>query len=63
MAIACLVYDGFYADIQAVFDLLRLRSPGKDSQAGFNVHLMALAIPLTQPAPGRIAWRRNDEEG
>jgi len=38
--------DGFYADIQAVFDLLRLRSPGKDSQGGFNIHLMALAIPV-----------------
>src|SRR5439155_14281642 len=27
--------DGFYADIHSVFDLLKLRSPGKDSQAGF----------------------------
>jgi len=40
--------DGFYADIQAVFDLLKLRSPGKDSQGGFNIHLMALAIPLSE---------------
>jgi len=40
--------DGFYADIQAVFDLLKLRGPGKgfDSQGGFNVHTMALNIPL-----------------
>jgi hypothetical protein len=38
--------DGFYADIQSVFDLLQLRSPGKDSQGGFNLHLMELAIPL-----------------
>jgi hypothetical protein len=38
--------DGFYGDIQAVFDLLRLRNPGKDSQGGFNLHLMALAIPV-----------------
>jgi hypothetical protein len=38
--------DGFYADIQAVFDLLKLRNPGKDSQGGFNIHLMALAIPV-----------------
>ena len=37
--------DGFYADIQSVFDLLQLRSPGKDSQGGFNLHLMALAFP------------------
>jgi hypothetical protein len=38
--------DGFYGDIQAIFDLLKLRSPGKDSQGGFNLHLMALAIPV-----------------
>ncbi|HWV98706.1 MAG TPA: DUF4331 domain-containing protein [Candidatus Acidoferrum sp.] len=40
--------DGFYADIQAIFDLLQLRSPGKDVQAGFNIHLMALAIPVSE---------------
>ena len=40
--------DGFYADIQAVFDLLKLRSPGKDSQGGFNLHLMALEIPVSE---------------
>ena len=40
--------DGFYADIQAVFDLLRLRAPGKDSQGGFNIHMLALAIPLSE---------------
>jgi hypothetical protein len=40
--------DGFYADIQAIFDLLRLRSPGKDSQGGFNLHLMALSIPVRE---------------
>src|SRR5881296_586598 len=40
--------DGFYADIQSVFDLLKLRSPGKDSQAGFNIHLMELAIPVNE---------------
>lgn len=42
--------DGFYADVQAIFDLLQLRS-GKvsfDSQAGFNVHEMALEIPVTE---------------
>jgi hypothetical protein len=38
--------DGFYADIQSIFDLLTLRNPGKDSQGGFNLHLMALAIPV-----------------
>jgi hypothetical protein len=42
--------DGFYADIQAVFDLLKLRGPGKavDSQGGFNVHTMTLSIPVDE---------------
>jgi hypothetical protein len=40
--------DGFYGDIQSIFDLLRLRNPGKDSQGGFNLHLMALAIPMEE---------------
>ena len=40
--------DGFYADIEAVFDFLRLRNPGKDNQAGYNLHLMALEIPLSE---------------
>ena len=40
--------DGFYADIQAIFDLLQLRNPGKDVQAGFNIHLMALEIPVSE---------------
>ncbi len=39
--------DGFYGDIQAIFDLLQLRSPGKDAQGGFNIHLMALQIPIS----------------
>ena len=34
----------------AVFDLLNLRGPGqgKDSQGGFNLHLMALSIPIEE---------------
>lgn len=40
--------DGFYGDIQAIFDLLSLRSPGKDAQQGFNVHTLALNIPLEE---------------
>jgi uncharacterized protein DUF4331 len=40
--------DGFYADIQSVFDLLNLRNPGKDSQGGFNIHLMALEVPIAE---------------
>ena len=39
--------DGFYADVQSIFDLLQLRNPGKDSQGGFNIHLMALQIPVS----------------
>src|SRR6185503_10984144 len=33
---------------QAVFDLLKLRNPGKDSQGGFNIHLMSLVIPVSE---------------
>lgn len=40
--------DGFYGDIQAVFDLLQLRNPGHDAQGGFNIHLMALEIPVSE---------------
>ena len=40
--------DGFYADIQAIFDLLQLRSPGNDAQGGYNVHTIALDIPLSR---------------
>ena len=40
--------DGFYADVLAIFDLLQLRSPGKDAQGGFNIHLMALSIPVSE---------------
>lgn len=49
--------DGFYADIQGVFDLLQLKSPVLgldspnkpfDSQAGYNVHTIVLQIPLDE---------------
>lgn len=40
--------DGFYGDINSIFDLLQLRNPGKDSQAGFNIHMMALEVPLAE---------------
>ncbi len=41
--------DGFYADINAIFDLLQLRPAGQaqDSQGGFNVHTMVLQIPMS----------------
>src|SRR5205085_3081146 len=35
-------------DVQAVFDILQLRSPGKDAQGGFNIHLMALGVPVSE---------------
>ena len=40
--------DGFFADIQSIFDLLQLRQEGEDSQGGFNIHLMALKIPMSE---------------
>ncbi len=40
--------DGFYGDIQSIFDLLKLRNPGKDSQGGFNMHLLSLVIPVSE---------------
>jgi hypothetical protein len=40
--------DGFFADIQSIFDLLKLRNPGKDSQGGYNLHLMSLRVPLSE---------------
>jgi Domain of unknown function (DUF4331) len=40
--------DGFYGDVNSIFDLLQLRSPGKDSQGGFNIHLMTLVIPVSE---------------
>lgn len=49
--------DGFYADIQGIFDLLQIESPTLgldspnkpfDSQGGFNVHTIVLQIPLDE---------------
>jgi len=43
--------DGFYGDVQAVFDLLQLRTGvGNtfDSQGGYNVHTIALEIPVSE---------------
>lgn len=39
--------DSFYADLAATFDLLNLRSPGVNSLQGYNVHVIALQIPLS----------------
>jgi hypothetical protein len=42
--------DGFYADIQAIFDGLAFRSGDDvfDSQGGFNLHTIALDIPIEE---------------
>ncbi|MDR3456563.1 MAG: DUF4331 domain-containing protein [Verrucomicrobiae bacterium] len=40
--------DGFYSDVESIFDPVQLRNPGKDSQAGFNIHLMSLSIPVSE---------------
>jgi hypothetical protein len=40
--------DGFFGDIQAIFDLLQLRNPGKDAQGGYNLHFMVLEIPVSE---------------
>lgn len=43
--------DGFYADIQSIFDLdLGFGGPNKpfDSQGGFNIHTIVLNIPLDE---------------
>jgi Domain of unknown function (DUF4331) len=43
--------DGFYADIQSIFDLdLGFNGPNKpfDSQGGFNVHTIVLNIPIEE---------------
>lgn len=41
--------DGFYGDINAIFDLLALKSGAGtsfDSQGGFNIHMVVLEIPV-----------------
>jgi hypothetical protein len=42
--------DGFYGDINAVFDLLQLRSgtDSFDSQSGYNIHMIVLEIPVSE---------------
>jgi hypothetical protein len=54
--------DGFYADVQSIFDLdfsfgKKTGTPTKpfDSQAGFNVHTIVLNIPLSQLGGAKIA--------
>ncbi|HEY3755521.1 MAG TPA: DUF4331 domain-containing protein [Opitutaceae bacterium] len=43
--------DGFYGDINSIFDLLNLRTGAQnsfDSQAGYNVHMIVLEIPVSE---------------
>ena len=50
--------DGFYADIQSIFDLdFSFSGPNKpfDSQGGFNVHTIVLNIPLDELGGAKIA--------
>ena len=46
--------DAFYGDINAIFDLLALKSGASrfDSQSGFNVHAIVLEIPLSDITGG-----------
>lgn len=39
--------DGFYADVPAIFDFLGIRNPGKDGFSGYNVHAIAMQIPVS----------------
>lgn len=63
--------DGFYGDIQSIFDLdFTFNKPAPfDSQGGFNVHTIVLNIPLTELGSARIAGvyattsRRQDDGG
>jgi hypothetical protein len=43
--------DGFYGDVNAVFDLLNLRTGSTnsfDSQSGYNMHTISLEIPVAE---------------
>ncbi|MGI8923216.1 MAG: DUF4331 domain-containing protein [Fimbriimonadales bacterium] len=44
--------DGFYADVPAIFDLLGIREPGKDGFSGYNVHTIAMQIPVSEIVKG-----------
>jgi uncharacterized protein DUF4331 len=46
--------DPFFADVGGIFDLLNLRKPGENTLAGYNVHLIALQIPVSLVATGSV---------
>lgn len=49
--------DGFFADIQSIFDLdFSFDKPaGFDSQGGFNLHMIVMNIPLSEFGAAKIA--------
>jgi hypothetical protein len=49
--------DGFYGDIQAIFDLAKIRPVGlaQDSQGGFNVHTIVLQVPFSELGDAQLA--------
>lgn len=46
--------DPFFADVGGIFDLLNVRNPGENTLAGYNVHLIALQIPVSLIATGAV---------
>src|SRR5262245_51537628 len=40
--------EGFYVDLARIFDLLQVQSTGIDGTAGFNVHSIAIELPIEQ---------------
>jgi hypothetical protein len=40
--------EGFYVDLARIFDLLQVQSAGIDGTAGFNVHSIAIEVPIEQ---------------
>src|SRR5207302_7939709 len=46
--------DPFFADVGGIFDLLNVRKPGENTLAGYNVHLIALQIPVSLVATGAV---------
>lgn len=44
--------DGFYADVAGIFDLLGVRNPGIDLFGGYNLHAIALQIPVSNLVQG-----------
>lgn len=43
--------DGFYADVAAIFDFIGVRNPAKDGFSGYNVHTIAIQVPVSNIVP------------